>query len=145
MKALVQRVKSASVEIDGKLFSKINAGMLIFLGVEKDDKVENAENLAKKVVKFRIFEDENEKMNYSILDTKGEILVVSQFTLAGNCEKGNRPSFENAAKPEIANELYEQFVTYLKAFGIKTETGKFRAMMNVSLINDGPVTFMLEK
>src|SRR5574344_2529701 len=102
MKALVQRVKSASVEIDGKLFSKINAGMLIFLGVEKDDKVENVENLAKKVVKFRIFEDENEKMNYSILDTKGEILVVSQFTLAGNCEKGNRPSFENAAKPEIA-------------------------------------------
>lgn len=145
MKALVQRVKSASVEIDGKLFSKINAGMLIFLGVEKDDKVENVENLAKKVVKFRIFEDENEKMNYSILDTKGEILVVSQFTLAGNCEKGNRPSFENAAKPEIANELYEQFVTYLKSFGIKTETGKFRAMMNVSLINDGPVTFMLEK
>ena len=145
MKALIQRVKKASVTINGEIYSLIGAGMLIFLGVEKTDTIQNAEKLAQKVLNLRIFEDENEKMNFSIKDVSGEILVVSQFTLCADCRKGTRPGFDNAAAPEIANKLYEEFVKLLKASDLKIETGKFRAMMDVSLINDGPVTFMVEK
>lgn len=145
MKALIQRVKSASVTIDGELYSKIGKGLLVFLGVEKEDTVENCEKLSQKVLNLRIFEDENDKMNLSVNDVKGEILVVSQFTLCGDCKKGTRPSFDKAAHPDIAVKLYENFVEKIRASGLKTETGKFRAMMDVELINDGPVTFMVEK
>lgn len=145
MKALIQRVKRASVTIDGKLYSKIGKGLLVFLGVEKEDTVENCEKLSQKVLNLRIFEDENDKMNLSVNDVKGEILVVSQFTLCGDCKKGTRPSFDKAAHPDIAVKLYEDFVEKIRASGLKTETGKFRAMMDVELINDGPVTFMVEK
>lgn len=145
MKALIQRVKKASVTINGEIYSLIGAGMLIFLGVEKTDTILNAEKLAQKVLNLRIFEDENEKMNFSIKDVSGEILVVSQFTLCADCRKGTRPGFDNAAAPEIANKLYEEFVKLLKVSDLKIETGKFRAMMDVSLVNDGPVTFWLEK
>lgn len=145
MKCLIQRVKKASVTINGELYSKINAGILALLGVEKGDSIENAEKLAEKILKLRIFEDENGKMNKSLLDTKGEMLIVSQFTLCGDCKKGTRPSFDKSEKPELANKLYEDFVNIVKKAGVKTGTGKFGAMMDVELINDGPVTFMLEK
>lgn len=145
MKALIQRVKSASVTVDGELYSQIGKGLLIFLGVEKNDKIENAQNLSQKAASLRVFEDDNDKMNFSVKDVDGEILVVSQFTLCGDCKKGTRPSFDNAAPPDIANTLYEDFVNCLKAEGISVKTGKFRAMMDVELINDGPVTFMVEK
>lgn len=145
MKALIQRVKKASVSINSELYSEIGAGMLVLLGVEKDDSEENASKLAQKLVSLRIFEDSDGKMNKSILDINGEMLVVSQFTLCGDCKKGTRPSFDKAAAPEIAQSLYETFVKNVKTHDIKVETGKFRAMMEVSLINDGPVTFMVEK
>ncbi len=145
MKALIQRVKNASVTINGELYSSVGAGMLVLLGVEKSDTAENAEKLAQKLLNLRIFEDENEKMNFSIRDVSGEILVVSQFTLCADCRKGTRPGFDSAAAPEVANKLYEEFVKNLKASGLKIETGKFRAMMDVSLVNDGPVTFLVEK
>ena len=145
MKALIQRVKRASVSISGKLYSSINKGILIFLGVEKEDEKVNAEQFADKILKLRIFEDENEKMNLSVKDVNGELLVVSQFTLCGDCKKGTRPSFDKAASPQDAVDLYEYFIKYLKEQNIKIETGKFRAMMDVELVNDGPVTFWLEK
>ncbi len=144
MKALIQRVKRASVHIDKHLYSSINQGLLIFLGVEKADEKLNAEKLAEKILKLRIFEDENEKMNYSISDIKGEILIVSQFTLCGSCKKGSRPSFDNSAPIDKALELYNYFVECMKKSSLKVETGKFQAMMDVELINDGPVTFNLE-
>ena len=145
MKALIQRVKKASVTINNELYSKINAGMLIFLGVEKTDTEENAEKLADKLIHLRIFEDENEKMNKSVLDIQGEILVVSQFTLAGDCKKGTRPSFDKAAKPDAAKILYEKFVTNFSKYNLSVKTGVFQSMMDVELINDGPVTFLVEK
>lgn len=145
MKALIQRVKRASVTIDGKLYSSINHGMLILLGVAKGDEKHNAELLAEKLLKLRIFEDENGKMNKSLIDVNGEMLVVSQFTLCGDCKKDTRPGFDNAAPPDIANELYEYFVMQIKEAGIRCQTGKFAAMMDVELVNDGPVTFMVEK
>ena len=145
MKALIQRVKRASVTINNELYSKIGFGLLVFLGVEKGDTIENAKLLADKLSKLRIFEDENEKMNLSIKDVKGEMLVVSQFTLAGDCKKGTRPSFDKAAPPDIAKKLYEDFVELIKTYDIPTQTGQFQAMMDVELINDGPVTFMVEK
>jgi D-tyrosyl-tRNA(Tyr) deacylase len=145
MKALIQRVRRASVSIDGELYSSIKAGILVFLGVEKCDNNENADWLAEKILKLRIFEDENGKMNKSLADIDGEILVVSQFTLCGNCMKGTRPSFDNAMEPQRANELYEYFVSVVRNNGMSVKTGKFAAMMDVELINDGPVTFMIEK
>ena len=144
MKGLIQRVKRASVTIDGKVYSKINQGILILLGVEKGDNEQNADKLADKLCKLRIFEDEDGKMNKSILDVNGEILIVSQFTLAGDCKKGTRPSFDKAEFPQRANELYEYFVDLIKQKNIAVGTGVFGAMMDVELVNDGPVTFMLE-
>ena len=145
MQALIQRVKKASVTIDGELYSEINAGLLVFLGVTKEDGKENSTKLAEKILKLRIFEDDNDKMNLSVEDIKGEILVVSQFTLCADCKKGTRPSFDSAAAPEKAVELYEDFVSQLRIAGTRVKTGKFRAMMEVSLINDGPVTIFAEK
>lgn len=145
MKALIQRVKRASVAIEGELFSAINSGILVFLGVEKGDEKENAEKLAQKIVNLRIFEDENEKMNLSLKDVNGEMLVVSQFTLCGDCKKGTRPSFDKAANPDLAVDLYEYFIKCIDDNNIPVKTGKFRAMMDVELINDGPVTFWVEK
>lgn len=145
MKALIQRVKKASVKINGELYSQIDAGLLVFLGVAKDDTVENSQKLAQKVLSLRIFEDDNEKMNFSISDIKGQILVVSQFTLCGDCKKGTRPSFDNAAAPDKAVLLYEDFIRQLEKSSLIVKTGKFRAMMDIELINDGPVTFLIEK
>lgn len=144
MKGLIQRVKRAYVTIDGKVYSEINQGILILLGVEKGDNEQNADKLADKLCKLRIFEDEDGKMNKSILDVNGEILIVSQFTLAGDCKKGTRPSFDKAELPQRANELYEYFVDLIKQKNIPVGTGVFGAMMDVELVNDGPVTFMLE-
>lgn len=144
MKGLIQRVKRASVTIGGEVHSKINQGILILLGVEKGDNEQNADKLADKLCKLRIFEDEDGKMNKSILDVNGEILIVSQFTLAGDCKKGTRPSFDKAELPQRANELYEYFVDLIKQKNIPVGTGVFGAMMDVELVNDGPVTFMLE-
>jgi len=145
MKALIQRVKRASVTIDGKLHSSIGFGMLVFLGVEKGDEKLNAEKLFDKLLNLRIFEDENEKMNLSLKDVQGEMLIVSQFTLCGDCKKGTRPSFDKSAPPVVANELYEYFISLAEASGLVYGTGEFGAMMDVELINDGPVTFMVEK
>ncbi len=145
MKALIQRVKKASVTIDGELYSQINAGMLVFLGVEKGDERINADNLAQKLVSLRIYEDSNEKMNLSIKDVQGEMLIVSQFTLCGDCKKGTRPSFDKSAPPDIARDLYEYFIAKVKEFSVPVKTGKFAAMMDIELVNDGPVTFMVEK
>ena len=144
MKIVVQRVSDASVEIDEKKYSEIGKGLLVLFGVEKGDTLDSAEWLAEKLLKLRIFEDENEKMNLSVQDVGGEILVVSQFTLAGSCKKGTRPSFDNAELPEKANKMYENFCEMLSR-NIPVKTGVFGAMMKVSLTNDGPVTFVLEK
>lgn len=145
MKALIQRVKRASVTINSKKISEIGNGLLVLLGVEKGDEAINADKLADKLVHLRIFEDENEKMNKSLLDINGEMLIVSQFTLCGDCKKGTRPSFDKSAPPQIANELYEYFIEKVKEYSIPVQTGRFGAMMDVELINDGPVTFMIEK
>lgn len=143
MIGLIQRVKRASVTIDGNVYSSIKTGLLILFGVEKGDEKEKADKIADKIAKLRIFEDENGKMNKSIKDISGEVLVVSQFTLAGNCSKGTRPSFDKAEIPSKANEMYEYFIEQLKSKDIPVKTGIFGAMMDVELINDGPVTFIL--
>ncbi len=144
MKVLVQRVTSATVEVNKHIVGKIGKGFLLFIGVEKGDTQQQANYLAKKVANLRIFEDEQGKMNLSIQDTGGEILAISQFTLAGDTSRGNRPGFETAAKPEIAKPLYEYFIQQLKEVGLKVETGIFQEDMQVSLVNDGPCTFILE-
>ena len=144
MRAVVQRVKSASVKVEGRLVSEIGAGVLIFLGVAHEDTATEIAYIANKVANLRIFEDEAGKMNRSLLEIGGAALVVSQFTLYGDCRKGRRPSFIKAARPESANALYEQFITALEQQNIPTQGGTFQAMMDVELINDGPVTILLD-
>ena len=145
MKVLVQKVTSASVTVNAQKVSEIGEGYLLFVGVEKGDDTAKAEYLAKKIANFRIFTDENDKMNLSIQDVKGEILAVSQFTLAADLSRGNRPGFDTAALPQDAEPLYEYFVERLRNYGIPVKTGIFQADMKVSLINDGPCTFLLQK
>lgn len=145
MKALVQRVRQASVTIENKIYSEIKQGFLVLLGVEKNDSEAEAVYLANKVAALRVFEDEQGKMNLSVRDIGGSLLVVSQFTLAGDTSRGNRPGFETAARPETALPLYEFFVQKLKNKGLPVATGVFQADMQVALVNDGPVTFILEK
>ena len=144
MRAVVQRVKSASVKVEGKLVSEIGAGVLIFLGIAHEDTATEIEYIANKIANLRIFEDEEGKMNRSLLEMGGAALVVSQFTLYGDCRKGRRPSFIKAARPEQANALYEQFITTFEQQNIPTHGGTFQAMMDVELINDGPVTILLD-
>lgn len=144
MRAVVQRVKESSVTVDGNVIGRIGAGLLVLLGIAKKDTITDIDFIADKILNLRIFEDENKKMNRSVLETGGEMLVVSQFTLLGDCRKGRRPSFIDAAEPEKANELYEKFVEKICGEGVKVQTGIFRAMMDVSLVNDGPVTLIVE-
>lgn len=144
MRAVVQRVKYASVTIDGEITAKIDNGFLVLLGVHEDDTENDAEYLAKKCSGIRIFEDEEEKMNLSVKDVEGSFLVVSNFTLYADCRKGNRPSFVNAARPEKAIPLYEKFVSCVRENGIECQTGEFGADMKVELLNDGPVTIVIE-
>ncbi|OGE23331.1 MAG: D-tyrosyl-tRNA(Tyr) deacylase [Candidatus Dadabacteria bacterium RIFCSPHIGHO2_12_FULL_53_21] len=144
MRAVIQRVKEARVEVEGEVVGRIGEGMLILLGAGKDDSEEDARYLADKAIALRIFEDPEGKMNLSVRETGGEVLVVSQFTLYGDCRKGRRPSFDKAAPPELAEQLYELFVREIRERGVKVETGRFRAMMDVHLINRGPVTLMLD-
>lgn len=145
MKILVQKVLNASVTVNKQLVSQINQGFLLFIGVEKGDTQNQADFLAKKIANLRIFEDENNKMNLSIQDVKGEILAVSQFTLAADLSRGNRPGFDSAARPEEAKLLYEYFVAQLQTYNLPVQTGIFQADMKVALTNDGPCTFILEK
>ena len=144
MKAVLQRVSRAQVDVAGKTTGRICRGIMVLLGVEKGDEERDADRLADKIVNLRIFEDEAGKMNLALKEIGGELLVVSQFTLAGNCAKGRRPSFDAAAPPAEANRLYEYFVGRVKALGVPVATGIFQAMMEVELVNDGPVTFILE-
>lgn len=145
MRALIQRVKTAAVHIDGETRGKIGPGLLILLGVRSGDTDKEVEFVAGKCLNLRVFEDEGGKMNRSVLDVGGEVLVVSQFTLYGDARKGRRPSFVDAAPPEESVPLYELFVERLRQSGLRTETGEFGAMMQVELTNDGPVTLMIEK
>ncbi len=144
MKFLVQRVNNAKVEVDNKIVGKISKGYVVLIGIKQGDTIKEADFLINKLLNLRIFEDENEKMNFNIKDVKGEILLISQFTLYGNTEKGNRPSFIESAKPEEAISLYEYIINKLRE-EIKVETGIFGAKMDVNLTNHGPVTIMLEK
>ena len=145
MKFVVQRVKNASVEVEGKIVGKINNGFLVLIGVTHEDTTENADYLVKKLINLRVFRDEEDKMNLALKDISGELLLISQFTLYANCEKGNRPSFVEAAQPDKANELYEYIIKECKKQIEVVETGIFGADMKVNLLNDGPVTIILEK
>jgi D-tyrosyl-tRNA(Tyr) deacylase len=144
MRAVIQRVREASVAVDGEVVGSIGRGLLVLLGVFKDDRLQDVESLEEKIAQFRIFEDDQGKMNRSLLDVGGEALVVSQFTLAAETKKGRRPGFDAAAPPEQARELYEVFVELLKGRGVRVATGVFGAKMQVALVNDGPVTFVLD-
>jgi len=144
MRFVVQRVSKAQVTVEGKITGKIDKGFLVLIGITHDDTKEIADKLVKKLINLRIFEDENEKMNLSLKDVNGSLLLVSQFTLYADCKKGNRPSFIQAAKPDYANELYEYIIEKCKESGIEVQTGIFRENMKVDLTNDGPVTIILE-
>lgn len=143
MRAVVQRVTKANVTVDSKLVGEIDKGLLVLLGVEKGDTKKDAQYLKEKILNLRIFEDENDKMNLSVLDVKGQLLVVSQFTLLGDCRKGRRPSFDNASSPDVAKDLYDYFVELCKE-DIVVKTGQFQQEMFVSLTNHGPVTILLD-
>jgi D-tyrosyl-tRNA(Tyr) deacylase len=145
MKIVLQRVKQAAVEVNNQTVGKINKGVCLLIGVEKGDTEEEALSLAHKVTELRIFPDKEGKMNLSLLDIQGEVLAVSQFTLAASLKKGRRPGFDNAEDPERAENLFRFFVDMIKEKGIKVETGVFGALMDVHLVNDGPVTFILDK
>ena len=144
MRAVIQRVAEARVSVGEEIVSGIGPGLCIFLGIALNDSEKDAESLASKIGSLRIFEDERGKMNRSVRETRGDLLVVSQFTLYGDCRKGNRPSFSAAAAPEPAKRLYDDFVQRLRQTGLKVATGEFRATMKVALVNDGPVTLILE-
>lgn len=144
MKAVVQRVQDSKLVIDGKEYSSIDKGFLVLLGVTHEDTKKEAEVLAEKISKLRVFEDENEKMNLSVMDVKGSLHIVSQFTLYADSHHGNRPSFINAARPEKATELYEYFIECCKKTGVPVATGSFGAMMEITFTNMGPVTIILE-
>ena len=144
MRVLVQRVTQAKVTVEGTEIGRVGAGLCLFLGVAKDDTETTAKHLAGKLADMRIFEDENGKLNRSLAETGGEILVVSEFTLYGDCSKGRRPSFSQAAPPEDARRLYDYFVQRLRDQGLKVATGNFQAKMEVSLVNDGPVTLIID-
>lgn len=145
MRLVIQRVANAKVTVEENIIGKINEGFLVLLGVTHTDTKETADFLVKKLCNLRVFKDENDKMNLSIKDIDGELLIVSQFTLYADCQKGNRPSFVNSAKPEYANELYEYFVNECRKEIKNVQTGEFGAHMKVELLNDGPVTIILEK
>lgn len=144
MRAVLTRVKHASVSVDGKVIGRIGEGFLVLLGVTHEDTEAQAVKLADKLTGLRIFEDENEKMNRSLADVGGELLIVSQFTLYANCKKGRRPEFLSAARPEVAIPLYEKFVQLCRDKGFHTETGEFGAYMQVDSLNDGPLTIILD-
>jgi len=144
MRAVIQRVTSARVTVDGRKTGAIDSGLLVLIGVHRDDEQHDVSWLAEKIVNLRIFEDNKGKMNFSLLDTGGAMLVVSQFTLLGDCRKGRRPSWSPAAPPETANCLYQEFIAAVDDFGVTTESGEFQAMMEVSLVNSGPVTLLLD-
>lgn len=144
MRAVIQRVKNSSVTVDGAVVGEIGPGILLLLGVAGDDAEADADFLLNKIIHLRIFADDQQKMNLSLMDTGGELLVVSQFTLLGDCRKGRRPSFANAGPPEKAEALYHYFVQTARGSGIHVAEGRFGAMMDVALVNDGPVTFVLE-
>ena len=144
MIAVLQRVNSAQLYINEKKYSEINNGLLILIGVNKNDSIDDIEYLIHKIIKLRIFNDTNEKMNLSILDTNGDIMIVSQFTLLANMKKGHRPSFINSANPDLAEDLYNLFIQKMEKMNINIQTGKFGAMMDIHLTNNGPATFILD-
>ena len=144
MKCVVQRVNNASVSVDGNICGKISKGLLVFLGISDDDAEQDIKWMADKIIGLRIFEDENDKMNFSLTDIKGELLIISQFTLFGNCKKGKRPDFTAAGKPDFAEMMYNKFVDYCRNNLEKVETGIFAADMKVNLENDGPVTLIID-
>lgn len=144
MRAVVQRVSSSRVKVDGEVVGEINLGVNVLVGISKEDSVEDLKYIKDKIINLRIFEDENDKMNHSLLDVKGDILAISQFTLYGDCRKGRRPNFMNAKGGEEAKILYDKFIEMLKETGLKVETGKFGAHMQVDIQNDGPVTILLD-
>jgi len=144
MRAVVQRVSRAEVRVEGRLVGGIARGLLVLVGIARDDTPEAGNVLAEKIVNLRIFDDDQGRMNRSLLEAGGALLCVSQFTLYGDCRKGRRPSYDRAAPPEAARALYDSFVESLRALGAKVETGEFRAMMDVELVNDGPVTLLLD-
>ena len=144
MRAVVQRVSSAAVTVDGRTVGEIAAGLLVFVGVEQGDGPGDVEYIARKIREVRVFEDEARHLNRSVQDVAGSVLVVSQFTLAADCRKGRRPSFDDAAPPQIARPLYEDVVRELRTSGLTVATGEFQAMMQASLVNDGPVTLLLD-
>lgn len=144
MRAVVQRVSRASVTVEGRVIGEIGPGLLVLLGVSASDTEADTDYLAGKIAGLRIFEDQEGKMNRSVADAGGAVLAVSQFTLYGDVRRGKRPSFDNAARPERARELYEYFVAQVRQSGLRCETGQFQAMMSVSLVNEGPVTLLLD-
>ena len=144
MRAVVQRVKQSSVKAGNEIVGQIGSGLLVLLGVARDDTAKDADYLVNKIINLRIFEDQDGKMNRSLIETGGELLAVSQFTLLADCRKGRRPSFVGAAEPQKATDLYEKFVDLVREKGVNVQTGRFRAMMEVALINDGPVTVIIE-
>lgn len=145
MRLVIQRVLRASVRVDEKIVGQIDAGLLVLLGVGQGDGEAEAEWLAKKTAELRLFADQQDRMNRSVLDAGGEALVVSQFTLLADCQKGRRPAFTDAAEPAVAKRWYEHYVDHLRSLGVKTKTGVFAADMKVELINDGPVTFVIDR
>lgn len=144
MRAVVQRVKQSSVKVGNKIIGQIGSGLLVLLGVARSDTASDANYMVNKIINLRIFEDQDGKMNRSLLDTGGELLAVSQFTLLADCRKGRRPSFVDAAEPQQATDLYEKFVDLVREKGVSVQTGRFQAMMEVALVNDGPVTIIIE-